>query len=290
MSTVNDQSEKKTPTGVQPMIASVVLFTLGHAAVKWVPHIPFYQLVFLRAAITAIICIVYLKRQKISIKGNNLKLLFVRGLAGTCALLAYFYSLQHMPLASAVTLQYLSPILTIIVAYFLLNEKVTKFQSYCFALAFIGVLMVKGFDDRITLFELSVSLFSVVASAFAYNFVRMLRKTDHEMIVVLYFPLVTLPIVTPFALNDWVTPSLRDWMYILVIGVFTQIAQYLMTISYHRQKAADIAIYNYLGIIIAVAIGYYFFNEGFSLLSVAGMILIMSSLVLSGKKKKPALQ
>ena len=110
------------------------------------------------------------------------------------------------------------------------------------------------------------------------------------MIVVLYFPLVTLPIVTPFALNDWVTPSLRDWMYILVIGVFTQIAQYLMTISYHRQKAADIAIYNYLGIIIAVAIGYYFFNEGFSLLSVAGMILIMSSLVLSGKKKKPALQ
>lgn len=283
------QTVKSSSDGVGAMLLSVLLFSLGHAAVKWVPHIPFYQLVFLRALITAVICVFIIKTKKMSLKGNNLRLLLARGLAGTVALTAYFYSLQHMPLASAVTIQYLSPILTLIGAHFFLKEKANGRQTLAFALAFVGVMMVKGFDPRISGFVLTISLISIVASATAYNLIRVLRHHDHELIVVLYFPLVTLPLVGPFAIQSWVWPSLQDWGFILVVGVFTQLAQVFMTIAYHRRQASDVAVYNYLGILIALAIGYYFFNESFSFLSLFGMGVITAA-VLYGSRSKPALQ
>jgi len=208
----------------------------------------------------------------------------LRGVAGTIALTAYFYSLQHMPLASAVTIQYLSPILTLLIAHYVLKEKTTGRQALWFFVAFLGVLLVKGFDPRISTFALIVSFVSVVASAFAYNFVRMLRASDHELVVVLYFTLVTIPIIGPFAIYNWQWPSLRDWGFILCIGVFTQLAQLFMTMSYQREKASDVAIYNNLGILIALGIGYFFFDEGFSLLSLAGMAVILVAVLLGSKK------
>lgn len=268
------------------MLLSVFFFSFGHAAVKWVTHIPFYQLVFLRAAITIIICVIFMKMKRISFVGKNLKLLLWRGLAGTVALTAYFYSLQNMPLASAVTIQYLSPILTLLFAHFFVGEKTQKSQGIYFLSAFVGIFCVKGFDPRVSIFTLGVSLLSVVASAIAYNLVRVSKDYDHELVVVLYFPLVTLPLVGPFAIHDWVTPTIRDWGFILVIGVFTQLAQMLMTMAYHRSRASDVAIYNYLGIFVALGIGYFFFNESFSLLSIAGMVLIMISVLLSYRDNK----
>jgi drug/metabolite transporter (DMT)-like permease len=274
-------SAKPSPFwGVQEMLLSVVFFTLGHAAVKWVPHIPFYELVFLRAVIFVVICVGYMRIHRVSFTGHNKKLLFVRGLAGTIALVTYFYSLQHMPLASAVTIQYLSPILTVLMAHFILREKATPYQFLCFFIAFLGVLLVKGFDSRVEGWTLIVSLISVVASAYAYNMVRLLRGSDHEIVVVLYFPLVTIPIVGPFAVANWVSPSLRDWVFILLIGVFTHFAQLMMTRAYHKRTHADLAVYNYLSVILAFAIGYWFFNETFSWGSVAGIGVILTAVIM----------
>lgn len=270
---------------IQQMLLSVVFFMVGHSAVKWLPHIPFYQLSFLRAAITVTICLMVLRFKKLSWKGNNLPLLLIRGVAGTIAVLGYFYALQHMPLASAVAIQFLSPIFTLIVAHFFLKERATFSQALCFFVAFIGVLMIKGFDPRISNLALAASFISVVASGFAYNFVRMLRHSDVEMVVVLYFPLVTLPLVAPVALYNWVWPSPRDWLFILAVGVLTQLAQVLMTLAYHKERAADIAIYNYLGIIIAFVIGYIFFGETFSTMSLVGMAIILLSVIVSTRLK-----
>jgi len=281
-----EMKNKADPKSIQQMIWAVFFFTFGHAAVKYVLNIPFYELVFLRAAITVIICVVLLKIKKISLIGKNVPLLLLRGLAGTIALTAYFYSLQNMPFASAVSIQYLSPILTIALAHFILKEDTPLKQMLVYLLAFMGVLLIKGFDVRITTFELMISLISVFASATAYNLVRKLKDFDHELIVVLYFPLVTLPIVGPYALSNWVWPSARDWVFIGVIGVFTQLAQVFMTMAYHRERASDVAIYNYLGIVISLAIGYFLFSEQVSLISVFGMALIFLSFYLVSRLQK----
>lgn len=267
------------------MLWAVLFFGLAHACVKWLPHIPFYQLAFMRQTIALVLCLVPLWHKKISPWGNNKKLLIARGVAGSLALSAYFYALQNMPLASAVTIQYLSPILTLLIAHYAFGEKTSSKQYWCFLVAFVGVLLVKGFDVRISTFALCASLFSVVLSALAYNSVRALRKQDHELVVVFYFAFVSLPLMAVPTAMTWVSPHGLDWLYIVAIGLFTWLAQLTMTISYKLSPASEVAIYNNLGIFIALGFGYFFFEETFSPMSLVGIALIFVSVFIASWKR-----
>lgn len=273
--------------GAKWMMTAVVFFALAHASVKFLQHIPFYQLVFLRQLIAICICASMMLKLRVKPWGKNKKMLIARGVMGTIALTCYFYSLHHMPLASAVTLQFLSPILTLVVAHFFFSERAPKESWLAFVFAFIGVVMVKGFDSRITAFELLISGISVVGSAFAYNTVRALKNSDHELVVVFYFPLVSLPVVAPIALKTWIWPSsLVDWFFVMMVGVCTFFAQLFMTKAYQKDTTADVGIYNYTGIVFALAIGYFFFNESFDWLSLLGMFVVLAAVFL-GTRQRP---
>ena len=267
------------------MLLAVGFFSLSHASVKALSHLPFYELVFLRQLIALVICVYMIRHIGISPWGNNKKILILRGLMGTTALACYFYSLHNMPLATAVTLQYLSPITTLVFCHFFLNEKASKKSWAYFLLAFIGVCLVKGFDPRVSNLALAASLSAAVFGGAAYTTVRALKKTDHELVVVLYFPLVTLPIISPIALYNWEWPVGNDWFFVASVGIFTFLAQYFMTKSYQLDRAEDVGIFNYLGLILALVYGYFFFGESFGVWSFAGMgLVILSVLLATGKR------
>jgi len=276
--------------GARYMILAVIFFALAHASVKALPHLAIAQLVFLRQSVALVISLALILRKGISPWGKHKGLLLARGLLGTLALSGYFYSLHHMPLASAVTLQFLSPVVTLFFAQVFLKEPASLKTWFAFLLAFFGVLLVKGFDARISNFELAVAMGSVLTSAAAYTSVRALKATDHELVIVFYFPLVTIPLIAPFAVSEWVTPVGFDWIFIFVIGVFTFLAQLFMTMSYQRDKAGDVGIYNYLGILIAFAIGYLFFDERFAGYTLTGMATILVAVFLAGEGPKLSLR
>jgi drug/metabolite transporter (DMT)-like permease len=265
--------------GARYMILAVVFFALAHAIVKWLGHLSYFQLVFVRQAVALVICALMLWKKGIRPWGTNKLLLITRGLVGTLALVTYFYSLHHLPLASAVTFQFLSPIFTLVFAHYFLKEPSAPRTWFYFLFAFFGVCLVKGFDARVSYGDLGIAMVSVVASAAAYTSVRALKASDHELVVVFYFPFVTLPVMAPVAFRVWTSPTATDWMLILTMGAFTFLAQLFMTMAYQRDRAEDIGIYNYLGLPIALAIGYGLFGETFSLLSVVGMAVILVGVV-----------
>jgi drug/metabolite transporter (DMT)-like permease len=129
-----------------------------------------------------------------------------------------------------------------------------------------------------------------VASAFAYTSVRALKSYDHELVIVFYFPLVSLPIVTPLALAKWQWPQGWDWLLVFVVGVFTFLAQLFMTKAYQRDRAADIGIYNYLGIFFALGFGYFFFDESFAWPVLSGMVLILAAVYLATQSRPKSFQ
>lgn len=263
--------------GVRSMLIAVTLFAVVNASVKFLDHIPFFEIVFFRALITLLICGFLLKKKDIPLSGNNKKILLARGLAGTLALTGFFYTLQEMPLATAVTLQYLSPIFTILLAGLLVKEPARPIQWFLFLTAFIGVYLVKGFDPRVATLDIVIGIAAAVSSALAYNFVRILRNSDHELVVVFYFPLVTLPLIGPFAFAHWVTPQGWDWFFLLLIGGFTQMAQVYMTRGYQAAKASKVGIINYLGVLYALGIGWFVFAESLYLWTMVGIGLIVVS-------------
>ncbi|RKX25494.1 MAG: EamA/RhaT family transporter [Candidatus Zixiibacteriota bacterium] len=265
------------------MLVATFFFALMNVGVKYLSHIPAYEVVFFRAFVSLVVCYLLVRREGLNPWGNNKPLLILRGLAGTAALTMYFYTLQHMPLASAATIQYLSPIFTIIIAGILLHESAKPIQWLFFLASFAGVLCIKGFDARVTPTELIIGVSAAICSALAYNFIRKLKGQDHPLVVVFYFPLVTVPIIGSYTLIHWVTPEPSDWIVLALIGLTTTVAQIYMTKAYQLERASNVSNYNYLGVVLALLIGFFAFGESIGFLGLGGIALITLSVFMSSR-------
>jgi len=271
------------------MFLSTLCFALANVFVKQVAHLPTMEIVFFRCALGVIFCYIGLRKANADWRGSNRKLLLLRGLFGTTALYFFFLTVQNIPLASAMTIQYLSPIFTTIIAIFLLKESVKLFQWFCYALAFVGVLFIEQFDARITFVFLLLGVTSAFCSGVAYNLVRTLRGREHPLTVVFHFQLVGLIIGFAFTIFDWQTPYGWDWLYLFLIGAFSQLGQICLTNALQKEKAASVAIVNYTGLTYGLLVGWFIFGETQTAESLLGMLLVVCGVVLSviyGKRRK----
>lgn len=283
--TVSRLDDIFTP-GIRNIMIATLFFAVMNTGIKYIDRIPSHEIVFIRALVTLVIGYVLVRRAGLDPRGNNKRVLLLRGVTGTIAMVLYFYTVQHMPLASAVTIQYLSPIFTVIIAGMLLKEPPRPIQWLFFAVSFGGVLMVKGFDPRVSLVDLSLGIGAAVFSALAYNFIRKLKNTDHPLVIVFYFSLVTVPFVGGYCLYDWVTPTAFEWVIMIGIGLVVTIAQIFMTRAYQLEKAANVSNYNYLGTLYALIIGYFIFGETFGIPAFVGIGLIVFGVLMSSRYRQ----
>lgn len=268
--------------GVKNMLLATFFFAVMNVFVKQLAHIPAMEIVFFRCLVSALICLVGLRREKIDWRGNNNLMLILRGSFGTAALFTFFLTVQNIPLASAVTIQYLSPIFTTIIAVFLLSEKVKAIQWLFYALAFVGVFVMKGFDASISTLFLVTGIFSAFCSGVAYNLVRRLKEKEHPLVVVLHFQFVGVIAGLIFTLFNWITPrSIWDWFCLLITGVLTQAGQVCLTKSLQAEKVANVSILNYTGLIYALAFGVLIFGESYTLQTLLGILIVVAGVLMS---------
>ena len=268
------------------MLGSTLAFACMQICVKFLPHLPAHELILFRSLVSIVLSVAILKKLGIQLLGNNKKVLLMRGVFGTTALLMFFYTLQNRPLASAVTLQYLSPIFTALFAAIFLKEKMQMKQWLYFGVSFAGVALIKGFDERISLTFMLLGICSAMFSGMAYTCIRRLKDSEHPLVVVLYFPLVAIPIMSVLSYYKWVTPQGTDWLYLLLMGLFTQVAQLLMTKGIQSGIANKMISLKYIGTIYALAIGYLIFGESYGLMSLIGIAMVIAGVVLNLWKKR----
>lgn len=263
------------------MFASTLAFSLANVFVKQVSHIPAMEVVFFRCSIGLVFCYVGLRQAGADPVGSNRSVLFMRGFFGTSALFLFFLTLQNIPLASAMTLQYLSPIFTSIIAIFLLSESVRVLQWLFYAMAFGGVLLIYQFDSRISLFFVVTGVISAFFSGVAYNLVRTLRGREHPLTVVFHFQLIGMAAGLVGSFFAWKTPAGLDWLYLFLIGLFSQLGQIFLTNALQKETASSVSIINYSGLIYAFLLGWFVFEETQPAVSVMGMGLVVLGVVLS---------
>ena len=271
-------------SGVQAMLLSAFCFALMNLCVRFVPRIPAHEAVFFRALGMTLIGGILIARARIAPWGTHRKELVLRSLFGMTALTCYFYTLRHMPLASAVTLQYLSPVFSTLFAIKMLGEKVEARRWGFFSLCLAGVLLVKGFDPRVSLPMLGLSLFSALCSGVAYNHVRSLRGREHPYVIVFYFSGLNLVLIAPYTLTHWVMPQGSEWFWLGLMGLLTHAAQLLLTKALQAEKMAVVTMLNYTGVLYALLFGWLFFGEHVGVAALAGMALIVLGVVLAGRR------
>lgn len=267
------------------MLLSTVLFAGMNACVKHLHHLPALEIIFFRSVFSIGASYAALRRLGVAPWGHNRRLLLSRGSTGALALVCYFVSLQHLPLATAVTVQYLAPICTAVLGIWLVREPVRGWQWVFFGLSFGGVVLVQqgGPGSGPTaagpaaagLAYLGIGVLGALVSGLSYNAIRRLRGREHPLVIVFYFPLISLPLAAVACLFDWHTPHGADWLWLLACGAFTQGAQVTMTRAYQLERLSRVAPLNYLGMFYALGLGYLFFAEAFGPLAYAGMAVVL---------------
>ena len=264
------------------MLLATFFFAVMNVFVKQLNDIPAMEIVFFRCLVSALICFVGISRAKVDWKGNNNLMLILRGTFGTIALFTFFLTVQNIPLASAVTIQYLSPIFTTVIAVFLLGERVKSIQWLFYAIAFAGVFVMKGFDGTVSTVFLVTGIVSAFCSGMAYNLVRSLRERENPLVVVLHFQLVGVVAGFIFTLFNWVTPSsLWEWFCLVMCGVLTQAGQVCLTKSLQAERIANVSILNYTGLIYALVFGVFIFGEIYTWQTLIGILIVVGSVILS---------
>jgi drug/metabolite transporter (DMT)-like permease len=267
--------------GAVSMLAATFYFAIMNVGIKALSHLPVMEIVFFRCGVSLLLSAAVVYREGVDWKGSNRKLLILRGMFGTVALTTYFITIANMSLGTAVTIQYLSPIFTTILAIFVLGEKVKPLQWLFFIISFSGVLVMKGYDSNIDTKYLLIGLFSAITSAFAYNTIRTLKDKEHPAVVVLHFQLIGTMAGGLFSIGNFEMPEGYDWLWIIVIGVFTQLGQMAMTRALQQEQVANVSIINYTGVVYALIFGSLFFGEIYPVSTIAGILLVVSGVALS---------
>lgn len=263
------------------MLLSIVSFSLMHLCVKAIPEIPVVQTIFLRSVFSIAFCYIAIKQAKVSVWGNNKTFLILRGLVGMASLVCFFYSIQMLPLGTAVTIGNLVPFFTLFLAFLFLKEKIPHIKWVFFGISFLGVLLMKGLDEELPLLGIILGLFAAFFTATAHFVVRKLRDTDDTSVIMFYFPFITIPFMLPFIFTEWKNPNPREWLFLLLIGITTHVGQLFLTKAYKHEEVKNISYVYYVGIVLSFVYGITFFDEFISWKSSIGLGLVILGMILN---------
>ena len=274
--------------GVIWMIIATFFFAFMGMFVKLgSPYFSEIELVFYRSFISLIFIILIIVNKKISLKTNFKKLHFYRSFVGFLSLLAFFYAISHLPLSTAISLNYTSPLFVALLIPFFIQKK-PGFKVFCLLLVgFFGAfLILKPTLTGNSAFAGFIGLLSGFGAGLAYLFMAQLGKVNEpDTRVVFYFTLLSsICAGLLMLLEDTNLEIFQHWWLLLGLGVSATIAQLALTKAYRVGNTLKNAGLSYLTILFSSILGLIVFSETLDVLSLVGILLIIISGIVVSKK------
>jgi drug/metabolite transporter (DMT)-like permease len=266
------------------MLAASLLFALMGVCVKWAAVLyPAGEIVLYRSLVGAVFIIMLARWRGVGLRTRVPAMHFWRSASGVAALVLWFYALGGLPLATAMTLNYMS---SVWMALFLIGGSVMLGQGgidgrlvAVVGIGFAGVaLVLRPTIDQQQLWHGLTGLISGVLAAMAYLQLTVLgRAGEPEERVVFYFSLggaVVGLLSLPFT-GGLTAHTGRGALLLLAIGLLAAVAQLMMTRAYTIGRTLSNATLQYSGIAFGFVFGVLLFDEVVTTMALAGMALIV---------------
>lgn len=269
------------------MVLSALAFSLMVVGVKQVgDRLPLAEVVLARALASLALSYAMVRRIGVDPWGQRRALLVVRGVVGSAALFCVYAAVVHLPLAAATVLQYLYPTFTALLAWLLLGERLGRRVLAAMGLGWLGVLLVARPTASAPLPALwvLVAVAGALLTAVAYVSVWRLAESEHPAVIILYFPLVAVPLSLPAVLLDPVLPTPAELLWLVAVGVFTQLGQVGLTRALTQLPAARATAISYVQVGFAALWGWWIFGEAIDLPTAGGAgLILVATLICLGK-------
>lgn len=245
------------------------------------------ELVFYRGVIGVVFLAMVLRSRGTPLRTPVPMMHAWRSVIGVTSLVTWFYALAHLPLATAMTLNYMSGVwvAAFVVGGALLYGKAER-QGPLLATVLAGfagvVMMLRPTLEQNQLFAGLIGLLSGLGAALAYMQVAALgRAGEPEGRTVFYFAVGTMVAgllgIVFTGLTPWSAVSWQASAWLIPIGVLASLGQWCMTRAYSHGATLVVANLQYSGIVFAAIYSLVLFGDQIPALGWAGMGLIVSS-------------
>jgi S-adenosylmethionine uptake transporter len=267
------------------MLLAALLFALMGLLVKLVSaEVPVSQAVFFRGVVAALILGGWMAWRRLAFGTPHVRLQVQRTASGVAALTLFFYAISVLPLATATTLNYTSPLFvalfTVLAALAAGRRDLPWALLACIVAGFAGIVLLlrpvfSGGESMAAL----LGLLSGLLSALAYWNIRALGKLgEPEWRTVFYHSAVTALVgLTGMALFGMVWPSARAWAMLLAIGVMALGAQLAMTRAFSRGKTLLTSSLQYSVVVFSTLLGVWIAGDSLGATALTGIGIVLAA-------------
>jgi S-adenosylmethionine uptake transporter len=274
------------------MVLASLLFATMAVGIKYASHsFGTFELVFYRGLVSMAFMATVLRARGTAIRTPVPMMHLWRSTIGVVSLSSWFYAISHLPLATAMTLNYMSGVwvAAFIVGGALLYGHPEKQGPLLgtVLLGFMGVVMtLRPTIDQNQLFAGLIGLLSGMGAALAYMQVTALGKAgEPEDRTVFYFSVGTAivgsvgMVFTRF--TPWSEVSWQDAAWVIPIGILASLGQWCMTRAYSKGSTLVVASMQYSGIVFAVIFSIVLFGDTIAPMGWLGIAVIVASGILA---------
>jgi drug/metabolite transporter (DMT)-like permease len=193
----------------------------------------------------------------------------------------YFLAIARIPLATAVSVYFVAPIIAVLLSVIVLKERMTAVKALSLALGFLGSMVILRPGGSIDPGML-LALGSGVSFAFYVIATRHASRESDPIRTLAFQCVVGALLLTPQAVFTWSPPAWDHLAFFVGLGLFSAVSNMLSIAAFRLAAASTLAPLVYLELIGATVIGYFAFGEipgpftilGAALIVAAGLILV----------------
>ena len=242
------------------------------------------ELVFYRSVIGLIVIFALVRVQKLPLATSHVASHVWRGLSGFFALLLFFYAISVLPLATAITLNYTSPLFLALLLTLVLKEKPHGALIGAILVGFCGVVLL--LRPTLHAAQLEAGLMGLASGFLAgiayFNVNQLGKQGEPEWRVVFYFTLVSTIGAGAWMLIHSFRPLTWEQVPLLLgLGASATLAQLAMTRAYRVGKTLVVGSLAYITVVFASLFGIAIWGEWLEPTAWLGVGLIVSSGIFS---------
>lgn len=269
------QAEHK---GILYALGASIATSISAVFIKLLVDVPLETILFFRFLIAFLFIIPNLVKNKVQLSLSQTPKHFFRAIMGLTSICFYYYAVRNIPLVNAVTITNTAPLFTPFIIYFWLKMTIPKIRMIGLCIGFFGVILILQPEASTFTYEIAscVGLIGAMTSSFSQVGIKQLAKTESTSTIMAYYFLLAISFLTVPFIYTW-TPIYdpMNWLFILLIGLFSTVFQFCLTKSLTHGSITQVGSIKYVGVILSGLFGWGIFGETPNYWVAAGALLII---------------
>ena len=204
------------------LIIAALMWSMGGLFIKIVNLNPM-AITGIRSLGAAVVLLIYIKKPKLYWN----RYFFSGVLAYSMMVILYVISIRLTTAANAIFLEFTAPLYVVAFSYFLLNERINRFDIFAMVIIFLGMGLF--FMDELSFYGFWGNILALLAGVCIALVTVLIRKEKESAFEIVFFGnALTTIICLPFIIQGFSSTTQVDWFIIFGLGIFQLGIPYLL--------------------------------------------------------------